>query len=389
MKCYAAFAKNEDIRKQGSSGGIFPLFSADFIKKGGIVYASVYDENWNVVFTRADNYSDLEKCFTSKYLQSRLNDTFAKISTDLSQGKSVLFCGTPCQASGLRQFIQCKKINSDNLLIFEIICHGAPGEDVFHKYMKKYTDPACIKLNMRNKDTGWNWGKYAWKMDFSDGSQATVPQAQVAYMNGFLANIYLRPSCYECKAKVKSDADVTLGDFWGIHNVNKDVPTKLGVSCVILRTEKGESAFSSISDETQCYQVEYKDILAGNPSLEQSTKKPLNRNRFFKRLASTPDEKTEELILSMSRRTRVTRYMNRIYYRLPKQSTSVKELNGKSQRTLYDKKESCSGCTACYGICPKDAIVMKKDSEGFFYSVIDKEKCIDCGLCKKVCPFAK
>lgn len=47
----------------------------------------------------------------------------------------------------------------------------------------------------------------------------------------------------------------------------------------------------------------------------------------------------------------------------------------------------CCGCSACYAICPKDAISMKSDCLGFLYPVVDYEKCIDCGKCDKVCAF--
>lgn len=43
----------------------------------------------------------------------------------------------------------------------------------------------------------------------------------------------------------------------------------------------------------------------------------------------------------------------------------------------------CTGCTACLNICPKKAISMVEGQDGFKYPVIDQEKCIDCGLCKK------
>jgi coenzyme F420-reducing hydrogenase beta subunit len=54
---------------------------------------------------------------------------------------------------------------------------------------------------------------------------------------------------------------------------------------------------------------------------------------------------------------------------------------------VYDKKEECCGCTACMNICPKNAIQMVSDEEGFLYPKIDKQKCIECGLCKKICAF--
>lgn len=54
---------------------------------------------------------------------------------------------------------------------------------------------------------------------------------------------------------------------------------------------------------------------------------------------------------------------------------------------LFIRKEECCGCTACYAICPKGAISMELDEEGFEYPQIDEEKCIGCYICLKVCPI--
>lgn len=55
---------------------------------------------------------------------------------------------------------------------------------------------------------------------------------------------------------------------------------------------------------------------------------------------------------------------------------------------LYINKEECCGCTACYAICPKDAISMVEDEEGFDYpEIVEASKCIRCYLCIKVCPL--
>lgn len=54
---------------------------------------------------------------------------------------------------------------------------------------------------------------------------------------------------------------------------------------------------------------------------------------------------------------------------------------------LYERKEDCCGCTACYAICPKEAISMEPDEEGFDYPRVNFEKCVRCYMCLKVCPI--
>lgn len=49
--------------------------------------------------------------------------------------------------------------------------------------------------------------------------------------------------------------------------------------------------------------------------------------------------------------------------------------------------QACCGCTACASVCSHDAISMVPDALGFLYPMIDESKCVECGLCKKVCQF--
>lgn len=54
---------------------------------------------------------------------------------------------------------------------------------------------------------------------------------------------------------------------------------------------------------------------------------------------------------------------------------------------LCNPKESCCGCSACYVICPANAINMIPDDEGFLYPNIDTDKCVRCNRCISVCAF--
>lgn len=53
---------------------------------------------------------------------------------------------------------------------------------------------------------------------------------------------------------------------------------------------------------------------------------------------------------------------------------------------LYERKEDCCGCTACCAVCPKEAIAMAEDEEGFEYPQINESRCVRCHLCLQVCP---
>lgn len=67
--------------------------------------------------------------------------------------------------------------------------------------------------------------------------------------------------------------------------------------------------------------------------------------------------------------------------------TTTIENTNKELPILYSDKSECCGCTACYAICPKQAISMNEDEEGFLYPQVEESKCIGCYACLKVCPF--
>ena len=64
-------------------------------------------------------------------------------------------------------------------------------------------------------------------------------------------------------------------------------------------------------------------------------------------------------------------------------------MNRMNNIELFHEKKNCCGCGACYSICPKKAIKMTEDKNGFIYPQIDKDKCVQCGLCKMVCNYQK
>lgn len=54
---------------------------------------------------------------------------------------------------------------------------------------------------------------------------------------------------------------------------------------------------------------------------------------------------------------------------------------------LYRDRSECCGCTACAAVCPRNAIAMEPDEEGFAYPVVDAALCVRCGRCVEACTF--
>lgn len=67
----------------------------------------------------------------------------------------------------------------------------------------------------------------------------------------------------------------------------------------------------------------------------------------------------------------------------PKIKYSLREKNSMS---ALCKIEQCTGCSACASVCPKSAIAMVSDDDGFLRPTVEEERCVDCKLCDKVCP---
>ena len=394
-EAYACINKNDITRKLSSSGGIYPLIAEAIIRDGGRVFAACYDEELNVAHKMLCTIEDIELSQGSKYVESSLGDTFKWVLKHSSEGRTVLFAGTPCQCAGLNSLISLRNADRKNIFLMDFVCHGIPGRVPWDAFRKTVNNQGRILtgVNMRDKSSGWRNGDYSWKFTFQDGKTSVVSRRKVAYMKGMLSNLYLRPSCHECRFKgVDRCTDITVGDYWGVWGHLPDMDDNKGTSLVILHSEAGKAMFDRIKENIRFENAVLTEAVKDNPCIIESTKYNPQREIFFKRFHAGKDfTSLVEKLTNPSLMSRLSRKIRTINY---KNSIKVKKENkdSNSERTipvLYERKASCCGCTACYEVCPKDAITMKEDDEGFLYPVIDTNKCINCCNCLKVCPVKK
>lgn len=277
---YAAKNPNEEIRMQSSSGGIFTMLAERIIDEGGVVFGACWDKDWNVVHDYAESKEDIAKFRGSKYVQSNIGETFKQTETFLIEGRKVLFSGTPCQIAGLKHFLLK---DYDNLLTIEIICHSVPSPGVWQQYLTEklqtigWNKSDIRHISFRSKATGWKG--YSFMIENKDGNVFSELGSKNAFMRGFLANLYTRPSCQKCPAKqLKSGSDITLGDFWGINSLMPEIDDDKGVSVVIVNTEKGREAMHIVDN---LLPASWTDICSKNPAVVKSATASAKKDQFF------------------------------------------------------------------------------------------------------------
>jgi len=235
----ASINTNENIRLKSSSGGIFTLLAEKIIAKGGVVFGAAFDKNWEVHHEEASAIEDLCKFRGSKYVQSRIENSYKRAEYLLKEGKNVLFSGTPCQIAGLKCFLQKEY---SNLTTIDFICHGVPSPGIWKWYLQNqiYTiTPSKLKnINFRDKTLGWR--EYQLAFQFKSTNSFSSSNSSNGYMLAFLNDICLRPSCYKCPTKSgSSHSDITIADFWSIKSFNIDMDDNKGTSLVLINTNQG------------------------------------------------------------------------------------------------------------------------------------------------------
>lgn len=301
QKVYAAINKDEEIRLKSSSGGIFYLLAEKTIAEGGVVFGARFDEQWQVVIDYAETMEGVKTFMGSKYVQARIETAYIDAKRFLTEGRKVLFSGTPCQIAGLHHYL---RKSYDNLLTVDIICHGTPSPKVWSRYLDEVVvaeRKAISDVQFRNKRNGWK--AFNFTMTYNQGEQSislTSHHQHNHFMRAFLRDMILRPSCYQCQAKSgRSHSDITIADFWGIGAEMPEMDDDKGTGLVLINTDKGVSAldWSNTNHKETTAEV----ALSHNPAYFRSVAAHPKREQFFHRIDET--ESVNSLIIDCLRPT--------------------------------------------------------------------------------------
>lgn len=281
---------DETVRINSSSGGAFTEIARPLLEEGGIVFGCALNEKLQAEHIYVETLEDLEnKLRGSKYVQSKIGNSYSIAKDFLRQGRNVLFSGTPCQIAGLKNYL---RKDYDNLITVDLVCHGVPSPLIFEDYKKYIAQTENMNLTsvkFRCKKSSWIFYNMVIEGHVEKNREEKTYIGRYyedPYIRGFLNDIFLRPSCSLCKlTSVKRIADFTIADWWGydrLKNESRDFERK-GVSLLYCNSIKATTLFSNkISKKFIFRKRNLAESLMTNNSLKRPFHNELGRKSFWK-----------------------------------------------------------------------------------------------------------
>lgn len=300
-RAYAAYSRDEVMRLDSSSGGIFTELAKHVLHQGGVVFGAAYNEAFEVVHICAEDEAGLAALRGAKYAQSDLNGIFAQVRRRADTGETVLFSGTPCQVAGLKGFLRREY---ENLVTVDFVCHGVPSPVAWSRYLRYRADqdnegvmPATV--NLRSKETGWSRYQYSNVLEYGNGRRHVASSQDSLYMKLFVDNCLSRVSCTNCRFKGYARcSDLTIGDFWGIWDIRPQMDDNRGTSVVIVQSAAGEALFDRIKERCIFQTVSLEEASAQNRSMLESAPGHASREAILKAVRKGDFERCRSILQS-------------------------------------------------------------------------------------------
>lgn len=286
-QAFAGLTNNNQIWLRSASGGAF----SELCRAWDDGNASFAGAEWNGLQVQdvcVDSIDDIPPLCKSKYIASSMGDVFRIIKARLDSGKKVLFCGTPCQVAGLKNYLHR---DYDNLMLVDLICHGVGSPKVFQACilaLEEQFGGKVLRYEFRAKHRNYETD-HIQKISAENGR--TLYLNKDPYIQLFLSQKCLRPSCGKnCKFRNENrQGDITIADFKGIGKVFPElIGEKKNYSSIVINTAKGASVLGILKQEMKLFECSVDDIKEHNPLFYRQTWFAEDRDIFFKKFINDP-----------------------------------------------------------------------------------------------------
>ena len=227
----------DEERMLSTSGGAFIALAKNVILDDGVVYGAYFDVGDYTLKQVSTDDIELKKLLKSKYIESNMSLVIKDIQSKINENKKILFCGTPCEVSGVKKAISDK---NGLLLTVDFICHGVPSSKLFKEYLEnRIKGQKLLDIDFRPKDKGWASKNIALTTTTTTTTTIT-PYIIDSFYYGFMcANAFLRRSCYNCDFRQNHVSDISVADFWRYKDIDPKLYSEKGLSLLIGNTSKG------------------------------------------------------------------------------------------------------------------------------------------------------
>ena len=240
---YSAYTKDQDILKNSTSGGAITQMIIELLKEkeydGAFVLPfDMFDGN-QARLCLAETEEEVRKASKSKYLPASDYNVVKRLESE--EEPSYIIVGTPCQLSGIKNFIDLKNINDKGLLYLGLFCDRTLNFNFLDYMEEKYANEGenIVKFEYRNKEKdGWPGDVKAW---FDSGREKIIDRQERMRVKKF----FQLERCLYCLDKLNCQADISFGDCY---IAGKENP---GRSSMIVRTEKGKEVWDRYKDSFQ------------------------------------------------------------------------------------------------------------------------------------------
>lgn len=261
IECYAAVDENEC--KTSASGGIATSVAKHILDRGGVVIGCALLEGNQVKHIVVDSKDAVDKLKGSKYVKSDICGIYKKIVEN--RDKLICFIGTPCLVAAVRKYCETIKLDMDNIILVDLVCHGTPNQ---------YLLRDCIGDNQLVAFRTKNSFELRFKNELTDEDRLYAE----LYMMGFLHCLFYNQACYECPyATPEREGDITLSDFWNLKS-NAYIKPANGVSMILVNTLKGKHVIEALDIYKEEHTIE--EAYAKNDQLKAPSKQHKNNKRF-------------------------------------------------------------------------------------------------------------
>lgn len=313
---FAVKSTDEASRWKSTSGGVFPELGRDILSRGGAVFGAAYDDRFRVIHICAECEEELDRLRSAKYAQSDPGESFREVKKRLERGQAVLFSGTPCQVGGLKAFLGKEY---DNLVCVDFVCHGVPSPMAWDRFLAHLTkDTPLRSVNLRAKDTGWSRYRYSHCFEYGDGTRRLIPNPESLYMKLFGGEYINRLSCAQCAFKGYARvSDLTIGDFWGIWDIDPEMDDDKGTSVVLVQSDRGRTLWNAIAPRLAFKKVTLEQASRENGSMLHSSAVSPRRDEILERIRHGDIGSCVDLFLKPvpSLRQRVSGLFHRLLHR--------------------------------------------------------------------------